>query len=68
MSNVMSEPLDLARPLPGDAHRADDERGAERLVPELLALGGEHRDRLHRLSKTHVVGQDGADAEVAEES
>ena len=61
------EPLDLPRPLPGDAHRADDERGAERLDAELLPLRGEHRDRLDRLAEPHVVGEDRADPEVAEQ-
>ena len=63
-----SEPLDLARPLAGDAHRADDERGAERIGAELLALRGQHRDRLHRLAEAHVVGQDRTDPEVAEQA
>ena len=61
------EPLDLPRPLPGDAHRADDERGAERLGSELLPLRGQHRDRLDGLPEPHVVGEDRADPEVAEE-
>ena len=62
------EPLDLGAPLADDAHRADDERRAERVVaPPLLALGDEHRDRLHRLAEPHVVGQDRADPEVAEQ-
>ena len=60
------EALDLLHPLPGDAHRADDERRAERVGAGLLALGDEHRDRLHGLSEAHVVGEDRADAEVAE--
>ena len=58
------EPLDLGPPLLDDAHRADDERGADVAV---LALGREHRDRLHRLAQTHVVGEDRADAEIAEQ-
>ena len=33
----------------------------------LLPLRGEHRDRLHGLAEPHVVGEDGADSEVAEE-
>ena len=61
------KPLDLPRPLPRDAHRADDERGAERLGAELLPLRGQHRDRLDRLAEAHVVGEDRADPEVAEE-
>ena len=61
------EPLDLAGPLARDAHRADDERRAERVGAELLPLGGQHRDRLHGLAEPHVVGEDGADPEVAEE-
>ncbi len=62
-----SESLDLPCPLSGDAHRTDDECGAERLVTELLALGGEHRDRLNGLAEAHVVGEDRTDPEVAEE-
>ena len=61
------EPLDLGDPLARDAHRADDERRPERVVAELLALGEEHRDRLHRLAEPHVVGEDRADPEVAEQ-
>ncbi len=61
------EPLDLAGPLARDAHRADDEGGAERLGAELLPLGGQHRDRLHGLAEPHVVGEDGADPHVAEQ-
>ncbi len=61
------EPLDLAGPLARDAHRADDEGGAERVGAELLPLGGQHRDRLHGLAEPHVVGEDGADPEVAEQ-
>ena len=61
------EPLDLGAPLANDAHRADDERRTERLTASLLALRDEHRDRLHRLAEAHVVGQDRADPEVAEE-
>ena len=58
------EPLELRLPLLDDAHRADDEGGADVAV---LALGGEHRDRLHRLAQAHVVGQDRAGAEIAEQ-
>ena len=61
------EALDLSGPLAGDAHRADDQGGAERIHAVLLPLGGEHRDRLHRLAEAHVVGEDGADPEVAEQ-
>ncbi len=61
------EPLDLGAPLANDAHRADDERRTERLTARLLALRDEHRDRLHRLAEAHVVRQDRADPEVAEE-
>ena len=55
-----------AHPLLDDAHRADDERRAEGVPPEVLALGRDHRDRLHRLAEAHVVGEDRADPEVAE--
>ena len=57
---------DLARPLLGDAHRADDERRAD-LGAGLLALGDEGRDRLHGLPEAHVVGEDPADPQVAEQ-
>ena len=60
------EPLRLARPLPGHAHRADDQGRAEGVRSELLPLGCEHRDRLNGLPEAHVVGEDRADAEVAE--
>ena len=59
-----SEPLDLMGPLLDDAHRAHDERRAELL--HLLPLGRDHRDRLHGLPEAHVVGQNRADAEIAE--
>ena len=61
------EALDLVHPLARDAHRADDERRAERTGAVLLALGDDHRDRLHRLPETHVVGEHAADPEVAEQ-
>ena len=61
------EPLDLGAPLADDAHRADDERRPELLRRRFLALGDEHRDRLHRLPEAHVVGQDPAHPEVAEQ-
>ena len=57
---------DLRSPLLDDAHRTDDERWAECIALEVLALGGQHRDRLHRLAEAHVVGEDRADPEVAE--
>ena len=60
------ELLDLRSPLLHDAHRTDHEGRAERVDAELLPLGDEHRDRLHRLAEAHVVGEDRADAEVAE--
>ena len=60
------EPGDLRGPLLDHAHRADDERRPEHVRAELLPLGGEHRDRLDGLPEAHVVGQDPADAEVAE--
>ena len=60
------EARDLGSPLLDDAHRADDERRAEGVAPEVLALGRDHRDRLHRLAEAHVVGEDRADPEVAE--
>ncbi len=58
------EPPELRLPLLDDAHRADDEGRADVAV---LALGGEHRDRLHRLAQAHVVGQDRAGSEIAEQ-
>ena len=57
---------DLARPLLDDAHRADDERRPD-VGTGLLALGHERRDRLHRLPEAHVVGEDPADPQVAEQ-
>ena len=61
------EAVDLGAPLLDDAHRADDERRSERLVAGVLPLGGEHRNRLDRLAEAHVVGEDRADTEVAEQ-
>ena len=57
---------DLAHPLLDDAHRADDERRPD-LGAGLLALGDERRDRLHGLPEAHVVRQDPARPEVAEQ-
>ena len=62
------EPLDLVHPLARDAHRADDERRAERVGAVLLPLRHDHRDRLHGLPEPHVVGEHAADPEVAEEA
>ena len=59
--------MDLGAPLLDHAHRADDERRPERLVARVLPLRRQHRDRLHRLAEAHVVGEDRADAEVAEQ-
>ena len=61
------ETVDLGAPLLDHAHRADDERRPERLVARVLPLRRQHRDRLHRLAEAHVVGEDRADAEVAEQ-
>jgi hypothetical protein len=58
---------DLGTPLLDDAHRADDERRAQLAAAGLLALGGDHRNRLHRLAEAHVVRKDRADAEVPEQ-
>ena len=44
--------------------RASGRRRSSRTAP----LRGEHRDRLHRLPEAHVVGQDRADAEVAQQA
>ena len=60
------EPGDLALPLLRDAHRADDERRAD--VAAVLPLRDERGDRLHGLAEPHVVGEDPADPEVAQQA
>ena len=64
-AEIGCEPVELARPLPGDAHRRDDERGARR--DAVLPFGDEHRDRLHGLPEAHLVGEDPTRAEIPEQ-
>ena len=58
---------DLARPLLRDAHRADDQCRPDVPVVSALPLGDDRRDRLHGLPEPHVVGEDPAHAQVAEQ-
>ena len=67
------ELVELALPVRDDARRRDDERLELLLAVGLRVLldralhGEEQRDRLDRLSETHVVGEDAARADLVEE-
>ena len=58
---VRGEPRRLALPVADQRHRAHQQRG----VPPGLA--GDERQQLDGLAQAHVVGQDAAEAELAEE-
>ena len=61
------EARDLACPLLCDAHRGDDERRRKRML-DAVTLRHQGCDRLHGLPEAHVVGEDPADPQVAEEA
>ena len=59
---VRGEPGRLALPVADQRHRAHQQRGSG-----LRGLRGDERQELDRLAQAHVVGQDAAQAQVAQE-
>ena len=60
-----SEPRRLALPVADQRHRAHQQRGAAPVRPG--RAGRDERQQLDGLAQAHVVGQDAAEAELAEE-